>query len=172
MMQELVKPIVGVLTSDTGLMEEILMELARFFGPHDVIGQWVKFDYTNYYANEMGDGLNRTFVSFEKLLPPYRALELKSYAKEVESKFSVDNKRKVNVDPGYLDANKVVLITGKHGGHKIALGEGVWADFLLWYNKGWVALPWAFPDFRDGSHFDTFMKMRRKFKQHAHPWPL
>lgn len=164
-MQELVKPIVGVLTSDTGLMEEILGALARFFGPHDVIGQWVKFDHTSYYANEMGEGLSRSFVSFEKLLLPYRALEFKSYAKEVESKFSVDNKRKVNVDPGYLDANKVVLITGKHGGHKIALGEGVWADFLLWYNKGWVALPWAFPDFRDGSHFDTFMKMRRKFKQ-------
>ena len=49
-------------------------------------------------------------------------------------------------------------------GNKIAIAPNVWADFLLWYNKGWVAHPWAFPDFRDGSYFETFNKMRKKFK--------
>lgn len=165
MTRNLVKPMAGILTGRTDLLDRVLGELLPRFGKAEIIGDWQAFDHTDYYADEMGDNLFRCFVSFAKLVSPHISAEFKAWTKEIEDRFGSDGRRLVNIDPGYLDANKVVLITGKHGGHKIALAPDVWADFLLWYNKGWVALPWAFPDFRDGSFFPLFAKMRRRFKQ-------
>lgn len=160
----LAKPIVGIITGRVALLADLLLELRTFFGAHDIIGEWKVFDQTDYYEPEMGRELFRTFVSFEKLVPSERAHEFKGWAVSIEKKFAIGDKRIANIDPGYVDANKVVLVTGKHGGHKIALAQNVWADLLLRYERGWVALPWAFPDFKDGSHSNTFMKMRERFK--------
>lgn len=164
-MMHLVKPIVGIMTSKIDLLDGVLVDLKGRFGRPDIIGRWRIFDHTNYYEGEMGSGLKRCFVSFEDPVAPESSVDFKAWSAEAEGKYSVDGRRAVNLDAGYIDANKVVLMTGKHGGHKIAVAPGVWADFLLWYNKGWVALPWAFPDFRDGGYFPTFMKMRARFKE-------
>lgn len=161
----LIKPIAGILCKDTSVLDSVLEQLEPHFGTTDIIGDWIPFDHTTYYEDEMGSDLKRAFVSFETLKAPEDAVYFKTQTAKIEDKFRVDGKRAVNIDAGYLDANKVVLVTGKHGGHKIALADGIWADFLLWYNKGWVALPWAFPDFRDGRLFPAFMKMRKKFKE-------
>lgn len=163
-MNDLMKPIVGILTSRTDELAEIVGALEKYFGKADIIGPWQHFDHTHYYEEEMGPHLSRCFVSFETLRPPEEAAEYKRIGSEVEASFMNEGKRSVNVDLGYLDANKVVLVSGKGGGHKIALAAGVYADMLLWYNKGWQAFPWAFPDFRDGSLFPIFVKMRRAFK--------
>lgn len=167
MTQDLVKPIAGVLMGDPSMMPEIKGAIEEKFGKIDIVGDWIPFDHTTYYADEMGDRLVRAFVSFEKLVEPSGAAAFKAISKEIEGRFMKGGLRSVNIDPGYLDANKVVLVTGKHGGHKIALSPGVWADMLLWYNKGWVALPWAFPDFRDGRLFPLFVKIRRRYKEQA-----
>jgi hypothetical protein len=159
-----VKPIVGVLTPQEGLLKEVLSRFAPRFGAADVVGDWRPFTHTNYYEPEMGTGLARSFISFERLLPASDAAQFKAWAIAVEDAFRSAGRRAVNIDPGFLDANKVVLISGKHGGHKIALAPGAFADLLLWYNKGWVALPWAFPDFRDGGFFPLFEQMRKVFK--------
>lgn len=163
-MQELCKPLVAILTSRVETLDEVLNKLSSNFGAADIKGKWVLFTHTNYYADEMGGGLSRCFVSFENLLRPFEAVKFKPWASKVEDEYRIEGKRSVNIDAGYIDANKLVLVTGKGGGHKISIADGIWADMLLWYNKGWVAQPWAFPDFRDGSHFETFQKMRRKFK--------
>jgi hypothetical protein len=161
----LVTPIVGILTSRTELLGKILAELAANFGPAGIVGEWRPFSHTGYYEPEMGENLMRCFVAFERLRPAQDAVHFKGWAIRAEERYLRDGRRMVNLDPGTLDANKVVLISGKHGGHKIALAEGVFADLLLWYNKGWVALPWAFPDFRDGLLFPTFTKMRSAYKE-------
>lgn len=163
-MKDLIKPIAGILTSRVEILDEIVGELSRHFGKPDIIGEWQPFTHTHYYEEEMGPALSRCFISFEDLSSPHAAKDYKGYGTEIEALFMVDGNRTVNVDPGYLDANKVVLVSGKHGGHKIALANGVYADMLLWYNKGWQAFPWAFPDFRDGSLFPIFMEIRKAFK--------
>lgn len=163
-MKCLVKPIVGIITSRVELIDDVIKKMEPHFGEVDIIGEWKDFAHTDYYEDEMGQDLKRCFVSFEGLVSPDVAIHFKGWASKVEDDYRVGGKRAVNLDAGYIDANKVVLMTGKHGGHKIAVATGVWADFLLWYNKGWTALPWAFPDFRDGSHFSAFEKMRGRFK--------
>lgn len=164
---EAAKPIVGILTSRVELRDEILQALGEYFGPADIVGEWQRFDHTGYYEGEMGPGLFRSFVSFERLVSPETAMQFKGWTAAIEDRYRRGTKRTVNLDPGALDANKVLLITGKHGGHRIALGPRVFADLLLWYNKGWTALPWAFPDFRDGRLFPLFTRMRARFKEQA-----
>jgi hypothetical protein len=164
MAEILVKPVAGILSARRETLSQVLDLLAPGFGGADVIGQWCRFDHTDYYRDEMGEELWRCFVSFERLVLPEATLCFKSLAAEAEQKFSHDGRRVVNIDPGYLDTCKLVLMSGKHGGHKIALGSGIYADPLLWYDKKWKALPWAFPDFCDGSHFESFSSMRCVYK--------
>ena len=164
MKDALVKAIVGILASRQELLPEVLSTLAPHFGRADVVGDWYPFSHSAYYEPEMGPHLARCFVAFEDLRPAEDAVNFKRWTMDAEDRFRTEGHRTVNIDPGYLDANKVVLISGKHGGHKIALAPGLFADLLLWYNKGWVALPWAFPDFRDGHLFPLFCRMRTVFK--------
>jgi Domain of unknown function (DUF4416) len=159
-----VKPLVGILTARAELLPALLDAFAERFGPADIVGDWIPFSHTTYYEAEMGPGLLRLFASFEALQAPDAALAFKSFANGIEDRYRIDGRRTVNLDAGYLDANKLVLVSGKHGGHKICVAPGLFLDLLLWYNKGWIALPWAFPDFRDGRLFPLFCKMRTAFK--------
>lgn len=165
MIEGYVKPVVGILLSDKSLLGGVLDALEEKFGRADITGEWRSFDHTNYYEGEMGGNLVRCFVSFEKLVHPQSARKFKEWARGIEDRYRRCGARRVNLDPGYIDANKVVLITGKHGGHRIALAKGVWADPLLWYNKVWQPLPWTYPDFRDGGFFPLFTRMRDRFKR-------
>ncbi len=163
-MKPLAKPIVGILTSQTALLDQVLAALGPHFGRPDYIGAWRVFDHSDYYREEMGEGLMRCFCSFERLTAPHAAAGMKAACVEIENKFSDQGRRSVNIDPGYLDANKLVLISGKYGGNKLQVADNVYADTLLWYNKGWQPLPWAFPDLRDGGYFKDFDAMKRLFK--------
>jgi len=162
----LVKPFVAFLSSDKTLMVEALPFLEKHFGPCDYRGDWKPFSHSSYYEAEMGGNLHRCMISFENLLPGWIGADFKKWTGAIEESFSDEHgHRRINLDPGYVDNLKVVLLSGKSGGHKVSVAEGIWADMLLWYNKGWVAFPWAFPDFRDGTYFDDFVKMRKMFKQ-------
>ena len=75
--------------------------------------------------------------------------------------FSADQKRRVNLDPGYLDLGKLVLASFKQAHDKIYLGRGVWAHTCLRYRAGnFIAPDHSFPDFQDG-RFNRFMLQAR-----------
>jgi len=160
-----VKPLVAVLTSHTELREEITSFLKGHFGHADFIGPWHPFIHTHYYEPEMGPDLKRCIISFEKLISAEKLPDMKSWTKEVEDKYRVDGKRNINIDPGYVDLHKMILGSGKGGGHMMFVGKGVYADMLLWYGKGWQPLPWAYPDFKDGTYFKELEEIRKRFKE-------
>jgi hypothetical protein len=161
----LVKPIVAILSRDKGLVEEAIPLLESHFGRCDFRSPWHSFSHSSYYEAEMGSGLERCMLAFEKLCPEWEAAKFKEWTYAIEERFAEGGHRIINCDPGYVDQIKVVLMSGKSGRHKIAVAEDIWADLLLWYNKGWVPSPWAFPDFRDGTYFEDFLEIRRMFKK-------
>jgi len=163
-----VRPLVAVLTSHTELLDEIVSILTAHLGHADFIGPWHPFIHTHYYEPEMGGGLKRCIVSFEKVVSAGKLPEIKARTREIEDKYRVDGKRTVNLDPGYVDLHKVVLGSGKGGGHMIFVGQGVSVDMLLWFNKGWQPLPWAYPDFKDGTYFKELEDIRSKLKDQIH----
>jgi hypothetical protein len=165
MNESLAKPIVAVLTSDTSLLDDVIRVLEKHFGECDFRGAWHEFDHSSYYEAEMGSGLKRCMLAFERLVPASDAAAFKGWTSAIEERFGDGRgNRRVNLDAGYVDNLKVALISGKHGGHKVAIADGIWVDVLLSYNKGWTAFPWAFPDFRDGTYFDDFSAIRKAFK--------
>ena len=167
MKQELIKPIVAVLVSDTSLLDETTTTLEKHFGRCDFTGPWRSFTRTAYYEAEMGKGLERCILSFEKLMPAHESVQFKGWTAVVEERFTLQGKRQVNIDPGYVDTLKMVLVSGKCGGHKLCTAPNTFIDYLLWYNKGWQSFPWTFPDFRAGTYDEELVAIRKRFKEQA-----
>ena len=124
------------------------------------------FDQTDYYSTEMGEGLKRCFLSIKCVQSLEFSADWKLKTLEIEEQLSKKGKRTINLDPGYLDLSRVVLLSGKEGSHKIYLRNGVWADLVLLKDKGgYRNFPWTFPDIRTGWYDDFFLQLRAEYKK-------
>ena len=161
---QLVKLFVGVIFDAPDLLERLESELVGRIGAVESRSPVFAFDITDYYDEEMGRGLKRTFSSFEDLIDPGRIVEVKIASNLIEREFAEDGRRRVNLDPGYMDFYKVVLASNKFLGHKIYLGKGVYADPTLYYDKGWKPYDWGFPDFKSGRYYAFLTEVREIYK--------
>jgi hypothetical protein len=159
-----VKLFAGVIFAGRDHPEPLQAELERRLGRIESRSVLFSFDVTDYYRDEMGTGLKRVFYSFRELMDPGKIIEVKLAANEIERAFASRGKRRVNIDPGYMDFYKIVLVSGKFMGQKIYLGKGVYADPTLYYDKGWKPYDWGFPDFKVGTYNEFFSQMRRAYK--------
>jgi hypothetical protein len=161
-----VKAFIAALGADADAMAEAVEIIAQTQGAIDLRSPLYPFEHTSYYETEMGGSLQRQFFAFEPLLDPARLGGLKHLATRVEEVFSSEGRRRVNLDPGYLDYGKLVLASYKYGGQKVCLGEGVYADVVLLYGKGcFTPFAWTFPDFADGRYQDWLLRLRRRYKE-------
>jgi len=161
-----VKLICGVLYSDSRALNRAISQLESAYGSLDYQSPEFKFDLTDYYVPEMGSPINRLFLSFQNLIHPKDIARIKIETNRIESDISISGNRKVNLDPGYMDYDKVVLASGKYNGQKIYLDHGIWADLTLHYTKRhFDPYPWSFPDFKKGLYNDVFLEIRRLYKK-------
>jgi hypothetical protein len=146
---------------------EVLEALAETFGPVRHRGKLFPFDKTDYYTPEMGKGLYRGVVSFEKTVAPQNIGREKEISNALESRLSAEpGKRRVNIDIGYMDLDKVVLPSYKRGPFKLYAGDGLWLDMILHYAKGhFVPTAWAFDDFKRNPYEHDLLLVREKFKK-------
>ena len=160
-----VKLFIGILYSDEELLNKGFGLMEKQYGPIDYRSELFEFTVTDYYAPEMGSPIFRLFVSFNRLIHPKDMARIKKETNEIEEQLSVGGKRKVNLDSGYMDYDKVVLASAKYNGQKIYLDHGIWADLTLHYEKGrYDPYPWSFPDFKKGIYNDVFLEIRERYK--------
>ncbi len=163
---ELVKAFVAVLGSDDQQMKAAAEALTGVWGPLDLRSQVFPFAHTDYYEAEMGADLRRQFFAFERLVDPGQLPELKEQAALLEDQLASDGRRPVNLDPGYLDYNKVVLASYKAGGQKIYMRDGVYADMVLLYERGqFNPFIWTFPDFVGPDYAPVLTELRRLYRR-------
>lgn len=126
-----------------------LNAMEALLGATDVASPPLAFNFTRYYEPEMGAPLWRLAVSFEALTSPERLVELKHFTASLEQRLAhPDGRRRVNLDPGMLTADHLVLATGKKSPHRVYLGRGVYADLTLIYRDAhFASLPWTYPDY-------------------------
>ena len=141
-------------------------EMEKIFGRLEFISELMKFDQTDYYESEMGEGLVRRFAAFFDLINPDRLSEIKLTTNMIEKKLSKNGKRTVNIDPGLLSAERVVLATGKNYSHRIYLGGGIYADLTLVYKGGeFLPLEWTYPDYASDEIREMFMILRKRYME-------
>jgi len=147
----------------------VVQLLESAWGPLRYKGKLFPFDQTPYYAPEMGEGLYRGVVSFEKCIPPETIALEKARSNALElTTASSDNPdhRHVNIDIGYMDLDKVVLPSYKRGPFKLYAGEGVWLDMLLTYAKGvFHPTAWAFEDFKRNPYQHDLQLIRERWRK-------
>ena len=92
--------------------EELKPILVGEFGPLDYVSPNLDFEkYTLYYREEMGQGLMGKLVSFERLIHPSQLADVKHVTMDLEKKFSIEGKRKINIDPGSVSYTHLTLPT-------------------------------------------------------------
>lgn len=159
-----VKLITGIIFKDEDLRIEAEKALRRRFGKLDFESKIMDFDYTDHYEQEMGKNLSRKFISFKRLIKPEKLAGIKRFTNSLESRFSLDGKRKINLDPGYLDANKLVLATTKDWGHRIYLRKGIYAEVTLYFqNKTFKGWEWTYPDYKGEDYICIFNALRKEY---------
>ncbi len=160
-----VKLISGVLYSDRNLCELAFEHLEKKYGAIDYKSKIWDFSLTDYYNPEMGTPIYRQFISFYELVDPVRLPRIKIECNEIEDKLRVENLRKVNLDPGYMDYDKFVLASAKYNAQKVYLELGIYADVTLYYSGGrFTPSPFCFPDFKSNLYEEAFLHMRAKYK--------
>ena len=159
------KALIGVLFQKEDIYQQFLRHLETIEVEIELESEFYKFDSTDYYQEEMGSGLYRIFLSLKGLYPVEQSVSLKNETNSWENEWKEAGKRTLNLDPGYLDLHKVVLLSGKEGPQKIYLGGGIWADLNLIRKAGrFEALPWTFPDLRESRYHSFFERVRENLK--------
>ena len=163
---EKVKYFSGIIISPELRLQTVIAELERAIGPLDFVSEKLDFDYTGYYSEEMGEGLQRVFVSFSEPDDPAILADMKIKSAAVENLFSERGSRKVNLDPGYIEPSKVVLASTKNFYHRIYLKNGIYAEITLsWKERRYRFFEWTFPDFRSEEYMKILKGIRKTYME-------
>ncbi len=160
-----VKLVMSVLMREDSLFLQASEALKEEFGEIDFMSDRFEFDFTHYYAKELGDHLFRRFITFETLVLRESLPDIKLSTNRLEERL-VDpyGRRQVNIDPGYLGQAHLILATTKAYSHRPYLGKGIYADLtLLFRNQSFHPLEWTYPDYRQTETIQLFNELRKRY---------
>ncbi|MGD0884790.1 MAG: DUF4416 family protein [Thermodesulfovibrionales bacterium] len=127
---------VGILFRQKECVATAREQLKQKFGDILMESPFLPWHYTDYYQDELGCPIMRTFLFFRDVINPGDLADIKLTTREIEYQLSEHEKRTVNLDPGYLTLAKVVLASTKNYSHRIFIGKGIYAEVTLIYKKG------------------------------------
>jgi hypothetical protein len=146
------KYFVALLSAEEDLCSAVEPDLRALLGSVDLRSPILPWTVSRFYENEMGGGLQRRFIAFETLLSPEALVDIKLATQQFEAKYrrviAEGGGRRVNLDPGYLEAGKIVLASTKNASQRIYLRSGIFAEATLLYFDGtYHGCPYTYPDF-------------------------
>jgi hypothetical protein len=155
---------VGVLFADRQYYYQAYSALQAVFGEIVMETPQSGWNYSQYYREEMGTPIFRRFLFFRNPLSPDLLSEAKLKTIEIESCFSRDGKRQVNLDPGYLTPAKVVLASTKDYSHRIYLMNGIYAETtLIFKDKRFMPHLQTYTDYKEDRQQKIFLLAREMF---------
>ena len=148
-------------------------ELTQWYGKIDDASEVVPFGESALYEEEMGTGLLRQWVRFEPLFSPEHLTKCKLETNMAETLLArqfaeggkgAKTRRAINIDPGYVGRDKVVVATTKDAGHRIYMREGVYGEVILErLENRWTALRWTEPDYQLAQAIAFFDRARSAY---------
>lgn len=143
------KLIIAIIYPEKNKPTELMIELKGLYGEFTA-SKVINFNYTKFYEKEFGKNLKKIYLAFEKDFDLELLSNIKLQCYLIENKYSEDEKRQYNIDPGYITKNSFVLASFKERAHRLYLSDKVYADLQLVYeNKKWKSFTWTFPDVKE-----------------------
>jgi hypothetical protein len=162
-----VKLIAGILAANDNALAAAAGALENEFGQIDLKSDAWSFTQTEYYREQTGPNILRQFVTINRLFDPGSLAEIKNRANRLERQLArdlaLDLPRPVNLDPGIIEPSKLILATTKNYSHRVYIGNKIYAEVTLIYDKGsWKHFDYTYPDYRQKSYHDFFSKVRKR----------
>jgi hypothetical protein len=158
------KLVISLFMKDKIILDKVFSLLEKVYGPVDIISKWLELDYTDYYYKEMGSPLFRKVLAFKRLIQQDELSSIKEKTNSIELKYSNNERRSINIDPGYLLSSRFILATGKDYSHRVYIGRKIYADLTLMYTKqGFKVLEWTYPDYASEGMTQFLLKIRDKY---------
>lgn len=159
-----VKLFMGLIYKPDSSIEELFEKIQNELGEIEFSTEEIPFDHSSYYAKEMGEGLKRKLITLKKLIKRSDIVEIKTFTNRLEEVFSYEGNRSINIDPGYIAQEHLVLATGKGFSHRPYLGSGVYADLTLIYKGNeYRTLEWTYPDYGNTEMRKLFKNLRKQY---------
>jgi Domain of unknown function (DUF4416) len=162
-----VKLFCALLVAPTLPIDEIETVLAQTYGAIMLRSTPMPFTQTTYYEREMGANLIRLYMAFDPLVSIATLATVKHTTNRLEARWSTpQGQRRVNIDPGYLDLGKVVLASTKDHSHRLYIGDGIFAEVTLRYQRhAFQSWEWTYPDYRVPATLTFFHQLRGLYKR-------
>lgn len=157
------KLIIGVIYNDKEVFSSVMNILIDKFGEID--GECEEFsfsrEFSDYYDCELGGEGIRKIYSFKRTVDASLQADIKTYTNSIEARFSEDGKRRINLDPGFMNHGRLMLATTKPQGFRIPLHSGIYTELTLYWARGeWHKLPWTYRDYQSKRVQDFLTKTR------------
>lgn len=131
--------------------------LEQSFGEIALESPSLKWDFSDYYREELGEPLFRRFLFFRWLVDPGDLADVKLRTNAIEEGLSAEGRRSINIDPGYLTPAKIVLASTKDYAHRIYLRDGIYAEVTLTFRRGaFVPHLNTYRDYQDRRYLGLF----------------
>ena len=165
-----VKLIIGILAANDTALTAAVKSISDKFGQIDLASDVWPFTQTEYYKDEIGPNALRQFVSIDELIDPGSLAQIKHDTNSLEQQLADSLKlpypRPINLDPGFMEPSKLVLASTKNFSHRIYIGNKIFAEVTLMYEKGfWRHFDYTFPDFRGPRYHDFLTKVRTRLME-------
>jgi hypothetical protein len=142
-------------------IQEVLDALQKKFGPVECSYGPIAFSFTEYYREEMGERLLKMYLSFSTPIEREALAGIKVFTNGLERDRMVNGRRTINLDPGYLAQDKLVLATTKDFYQRLYLGQGIYGEVTLHFRKGrFRHFSWTYPDYNDPPFLKFLTKVR------------
>lgn len=160
------KLIIGVIYHEKEILDKALAILTAEFGEIEAVSEEFSFsgEFSTYYDEELGgEGLRRIY-SFKETVDPTRQAEIKTRTNEIEAELAIDRRRRINLDPGFINHGRLLLATTKATGFRIPLKDGIYTELTLYWARGeWQKLPWTYRDYQSERVQKFITEVRRSY---------
>jgi len=143
-------------------ISKVLEELKVKLGTVLVQSREVGFVWSDYYEKEMGKDLKRVFVIYKDVVQRDEIVKVKRFTDSIEQEYAVNGKRRINIDPGLLCPENIILATNKPFFHRVYLSDGVYAEVTLFFKHD-TYNPieyWTYPEYRSTPVLEFFNSAR------------
>ena len=172
-----VKLIVGILAANHQCLHKAVETLMNKYGKADFTSEVWPFEQTDYYNKQTGPHILRQFISIERLIEQGKLAKIKLQTNKIEQKLAkslaLPLPRPVNLDPGIIEASKLILATTKNYSHRIYIGKKIFAEVTLIFDRGcWRPFEYTYPDYRQQCYFDFFERVRKRLLEQLQSYRL